>query len=45
VNPQTIVVATAADIVIDAQLNYWGTEPIEIIGSGQTISTTRTSRS
>jgi hypothetical protein len=37
--PQTIVVATAADIVIDTQLNYWGTEPIEIIGSGQTIST------
>jgi hypothetical protein len=39
VNRQTIVVATAADIDHrHAQLNYWGTEPIEIIGSGQTIS-------
>jgi hypothetical protein len=35
--PQTIVVASSADIIINAQLNYWGTEPIEIIGSGQTI--------
>ena len=35
----TIVIATAADIQIATMLNYWGTEPIEIIGSGQTIST------
>jgi hypothetical protein len=35
----TIVVATAADIELASFLNYWGTEPVEIIGSGQTIST------
>lgn len=35
---QTIVVATAADIRIATTLNYWGTEPVEIIGSGQTIA-------
>jgi hypothetical protein len=33
----TIVIATAADIEIAGFLNYWGTEPVEIIGSGQTI--------
>jgi len=37
----TIVIGTAVDIELANFLNYWGTEPREIIGSGQTIIATR----
>jgi hypothetical protein len=36
---QTIVVATGTDIEIAATLTYSGTAPLEIVGSGQTVST------
>jgi hypothetical protein len=39
-DPQTIVVATEADIQIAGTLTYSGTAPLEIVGSGQTISST-----
>lgn len=39
--PATIVIGTATDIQLANFLNYWGTEPLEIIGAGQTITATR----